>query len=100
MVSLGAVTVLALAAGQPSKAVRLLYVRESGVEACPAEPQLRDAVSSRLGYDPFQPAAGSTLLARVSKSVTGFHAAIELIDEAGVSRGKRELSTDGESCDE
>lgn len=106
MLSLGAVTVLALAAGQPGElgptatAVRLLYVREAGVEACPAEPAVRAAVAGRLGYDPFEPDARSTLLARVSKSALGFVGSIELIDEAGLSRGKRELSTEGENCDE
>lgn len=106
MLSLGAVTVLALAAGQPGEpgptasTVRLLYVREAGVEVCPAEPAVRAAVVGRLGYDPFQPDARSTLLARVSKSALGFTGSIELIDEAGLSRGKRELRTEGENCDE
>jgi hypothetical protein len=106
MLSLGAVTTLALATGQPgeaaaaTKTVRLLYVREAGVAACPAEPQLRAAVAVRLGYEPFAADARSALLARVFKSQSGYSATIELIDDAGASRGKRELATEGESCDE
>lgn len=106
MLSLSAVTLVALAVGQPgetgpaAKTVRLVYVRDAGVEGCPAEPEVRAAVTGRLGYDPFRPDALSTLLARVSKSGIGFTGSIELIDGAGLSRGKREMSTEGESCDE
>jgi hypothetical protein len=88
MLSLGAVTVLALAAGQPgelgpaAKAVRLLYVREAGVEGCPAESQAGSA-TIRSGPD-----ARSTLLVRVAKSARGFAGSIELIDEAGAVAGQ------------
>lgn len=106
MLGLGAITVLALAAGEPgevapgAKTMRLFYEREAGAEACSTEPQLRAAVEGRLGYDPVRSDAGGMLLARVGKSATGFTALIELVDEAGLSRGKRELSTEGANCEE
>lgn len=101
MLSLGAIVMAALTGQAPDgKTVRLLYVREAGAESCPAEPDLRAAVTTRLGYDPFRAEAQRSVLARVAGSQGGLVGSIELMDEAGLSRGKRELRTDGATCDE
>jgi hypothetical protein len=101
MWSLGAIVIAAVTGPAPDgKAVRLVYVRDAGAEKCPAEAELRAAVTSRLGYDPFLAEAPRSVLARVGASEGGLVGGIELIDEAGLSRGKRELRTDGATCDE
>lgn len=101
MLSLGAILVAAVTGQAPDgKAVRLVYVRDAGAEKCPAEAELRAAVTSRLGYDPFRAEAQRSVLARVGPSEDGLVSGIELIDEAGLSRGKRELRTEGATCDE
>jgi hypothetical protein len=101
MLSLGVVVIAAVTGQAPEgKAVRLVYVREAGAENCPTEADLRAKVTSRLGYDPFLAEARRSVLARVAASEGDLVGGIELIDEAGLSRGKRELRTEGATCDE
>lgn len=101
MLSLGAIAIAAVTGQVPEgRAVRLLYVREAGAESCPPEADLRAAVTSRLGYDPFQAEAQHSVLARVAGSEGGLVGGIHLIDETGLSRGKRELRTEGATCGE
>jgi hypothetical protein len=91
---------VAAAPVEGAAAMRLLYVRERGAEACPDEATLRSAVVGRLGYDPFVESAGAALFARIGRSETGLRGSIERVDEVGFSRGKRELVTEGEGCEE
>src|SRR5204863_2165770 len=84
------------ARGAPS--ARLTYVRAVGAEQCVDEEGLRRAVAARLGYDPFFPWARVTVVAHVRKDVGAYRAEVTLVDEAGVSRGKREITSPGDDC--
>jgi hypothetical protein len=79
---------------------KLLYVRESGAEACPTAAELRELVSARLGYDPFDDAGDMSLLVRASRDEHGLVGTVELIDAMGQPRGQREIVTQGEGCAE
>ncbi|MEP7122368.1 MAG: hypothetical protein ABJE95_15710 [Byssovorax sp.] len=77
---------------------RLVYVREAEAESCADEEGLRRAVATRLGYDPFFAWAKVTVVARVRKEVAAYRADVTLVDEAGVSRGQREITSPGDDC--
>jgi len=79
---------------------RLVYVREAGAEQCPGEVDLRLRVVARLGYDPFSPQASRVVLARISAGERELRGSVELVDERGISSGKRTLGSHPESCDE
>ncbi|MFO0677084.1 MAG: hypothetical protein U0169_11140 [Polyangiaceae bacterium] len=79
-------------------AARLVYVRGSGAESCPDEDELRRAVATRLGYDPFFPTASSTLIADVERAKGRFVAHIKLVGDDDVTRGARRLEHGGPSC--
>ena len=49
----------------PGDATRLEYARSSGAAACPDRSALSAAVSKRLGYDPFFPAARQTIIVEI-----------------------------------
>jgi hypothetical protein len=95
-------TVFAAAPGeaQATPQLRLVYVREAGTESCPHEMELRMAVTSRLGYDPFSATASAAIVARLSVLDQALAGSVELVDENGISRGRRELSSNAEHCDE
>jgi hypothetical protein len=82
--------------GAPS--ARLTYVREPGTEACADEEELRRAVAARLGYDPFFAWAPVAVVAHVRRESGAYRAEVTLVDEQGVSRGKRTLSSEGDDC--
>jgi hypothetical protein len=79
---------------------RLFYVREAGTELCPEEVELRLSVAARLGYDPFNATAGPAVIARVSPDGELLTGSVEITDDSGVSRGRREIEASGERCDE
>ena len=92
-----AVTALARdAAASPTS--RLVYVRGSGAESCPDEPEMRRAVATRLGYDPFRPLASTTLTAEVRRENGVFRGRVRLVDDAGVERGARDLESRAADC--
>ncbi len=93
---LGLLLVSSAALAAPS--ARLVYVREAEAESCMDEDGLHQAVAARLGYDPFFTWAKVTVVAHVRKEVGAFRADVTLVDEAGVSRGKREITSPGDSC--
>jgi hypothetical protein len=90
----------AAAAPLPARpaSVRLSYARESGAERCPDEAVLRDSVSSRLGYDPFDPAAERTLRVVVRRTRGTLVAQIELLDASGHAQGERRLEGSSDDC--
>ncbi len=101
----GAVAMLAigLLAARPAQAeqkARLVYVRGSGTTGCPAEIDLRLSVVARLGYDPFSPQASRVVLARIERRRGALAGVVELVDDAGVSSGRRELGAAKRRCDE
>jgi len=102
-VLLAAVTWAELAAADaPSDRsfVRLSYARESGAEQCPDESVVRESVSTRLGYDPFDDRAARVLKAVVRRSGRSFVARIELYDATGKRQGARDLAGSGMDCGE
>jgi hypothetical protein len=83
-----------------SPSAKLVYVRASGAETCPAEPDLRRAVATRLGYDPFFPSATKTVVAEIAHGAAGYRARIRILGDDGLVRGERELAPSGEDCRE
>jgi hypothetical protein len=86
------------AAASPS--AKLVYVRGVGADACPSEEQLRKAVASRLGYDPFFPTASKTVITEVTRSDAGYRGRVQIIGEDGKLRGQRDLASRGDDCAE
>jgi len=94
-------TILDVEAQQTSRPqTRLLYRRERGAEACPDQAQLRDAVSGRLGYVPFDDAA--TMQVQVEIRRTGRKLSAEVSVDPGDGSGARTraLSSAARNCDE
>ncbi|MEA2753384.1 MAG: hypothetical protein QOI41_7527 [Myxococcales bacterium] len=79
---------------------RLVYVRASGAESCPDDTEMRRAVATRLGYDPFRPIASTTLTAEIRREKGVFRGRVRLVDEAGVERGARDLESRADDCRE
>jgi hypothetical protein len=90
---------LPVAAHAEEKA-RLVYVRGDGAGNCPAEVDLRLWVMARLGYDPFSPQASRVVIARVEAREHELFSSVEVADQAGLSTGRRELSSKNERCQE
>ncbi len=75
--------------------------RGAGAHSCPSEKELRRAVSSILGYSPFDANARRRVSAVLSASDGTFHARIQLRDtRSHKSLGVRELSASGPTCEE
>jgi hypothetical protein len=83
-----------------AKTVQLVYSRGPGTDQCPDEEQLRDGVSGRLGYDPFDANAKSKVDARIAKDGKTLRATISVIDETGAVTGSRELTSTKNDCTE
>ena len=77
---------------------RLVYVRGAGAESCPDEPEVRRAVATRLGYDPFRPIASTTLTAEIKRDSGVFRGRVRLVDHAGIERGARDLESRAADC--
>jgi hypothetical protein len=93
-------TLAARGTAEASPSARLVYARTPEAGTCPAEPALRSAVAARVGYDPFFPWAKQTVVVQVWKD-HGRHAArVQLLDDDGVTRGTRELSSAHADCSE
>jgi hypothetical protein len=100
-----ALLVFAVGSAIPARAwssptARLTYIRNSGAERCPDEGELRKAVATRLGYDPFFPWARATVVAEVARRARGFHGHVTILDEHGLALGERSLDATSESCDD
>jgi hypothetical protein len=96
---------LALGAAWPVSAraeekARLVYVRGSGVDDCPAEVDLRLLVMARLGYDPFSPRASRVVISRIESRGDRLVSNLEVIDASGMSTGQRELTAKPGRCGE
>jgi hypothetical protein len=95
----GATLWFASAAGA-SPSAKLAYARGAGAEACPTEAALRQAVATRIGYDPFFPAASKSVIAQVTRAKSGYRGHIQIVGEDGNVRGERDLASSGEDCAE
>ena len=90
---------------QPTRGVagvssRLIYGRPPDVRDCPDEAALRRAVAERLGYDPFVAQARTTVVAEVFRDGGILKARAHWMGEDGITRGSRELVSDGNDCKE
>jgi hypothetical protein len=94
LVALTAVT----RAADASPTSRLVYVRGAGAESCPDEAEMRRAVATRLGYDPFRSLAQTTLTAEIHREKGVFRGRVKLVDDAGVERGARDLESRADDC--
>jgi hypothetical protein len=83
-----------------SPSARLVYSRSSDAGSCPDEEAMRRAVASRFGYDPFFPWAPRTVVVQVWRSASRYRARVQVVDEQGVARGTREISSDRDECAE
>jgi hypothetical protein len=96
-----AIAILAIAhAASASPSARLVYARSADASTCPDETALRGAVAARFGYDPFFAWAKRTVVVGVWRRGEKFSSRVQVLDEQGVARGARELTTDGPSCSE
>lgn len=85
---------------ESSPTARLVYVRGAGAEQCPDEEALKQAVSARLGYDPFRPFVSNTLFAEVHREGGRFTGSVKMVDERGLERGSRHLEESSSDCEE
>jgi hypothetical protein len=88
------------ASAGPGDASRLEYARDERAQQCPDRAALREAVSKRLGYDPFFPAARQAVVVEITSVDDGLHAELRLLDENGIIRGSRQLHERPGHCDE
>jgi hypothetical protein len=79
---------------------RLVYFRDAAAVGCPDEDELRRAVAARLGRDPFDTHASGSVVATITKTGSVLAGTVEVTNEAGVSRGRRELSASAATCEE
>ncbi len=89
-----------LASAESPPAVRLLYTRGPGAEACPEQAAVRDAVAARIGYVPFDERAARLVIVAVASASPTLHARIELGVPTGTIVGLRELSSTSRDCKE
>lgn len=84
-------------AREPATA-RLSYAVAPGLERCPDERELRDAIAARLGYDPFRTDAPREVAVRIGKRAAG---GIDgALDVTGPRPGHREIASPGGDCRE
>jgi hypothetical protein len=79
---------------------RLHYDRLGGAEACPDEAQLRDAISARLGSDPFSDDGKRLLEITIGPHGNGLEARIDVVAEGGATSGRRDLRSQSRDCDD
>ncbi len=84
------------AAASPS--AKLVYVRGTGTDVCPGEEDLRRAVATRIGYDPFFPAAQKTVIAQVTRTAGGYRGKVQIVGDDGKVWGERDLASKGDDC--
>ena len=84
----------------PGDATRLEYARSERAASCPDRMALKAAVSKRLGYDPFFPAARQTIVVEIIDVDGELRAQMRLVDDDGMIVGSRELREQAGQCDE
>lgn len=100
---LATLTVLSVATSSAAQErgdnVRFAWVRDDGAESCPDASMVRRAVSERVGRDPFNDAARTSIDAVVRRSSTGFSARFFVRGATGESLGTRELTSAAPTCE-
>ena len=92
-----AAVLLASPLARAEASARLVFIRGESASVCPDETALRRAVEARLGYDPFLPWAGASVVVRLDREAGAFVANVELVT-GGASRGARTLRSDDPAC--
>jgi len=78
-----------------------LDVQRGEASACPDSAALADAVTGRLGYDPFVAAAGDLRISvQFTSSAAGLSAHVEAFDGAGGPRGEKTIASRRADCGE
>lgn len=90
----------ARAEGAATPSTRLIYTRDAQAPSCPEEVALKGAVSSRLGYDPFDAGSSSTVLVHVAKENGQLVGRIVRVDRDGKPVGDRTLTSEADDCRE
>jgi hypothetical protein len=80
--------------------VRLVYAIEPGVEGCEGEAALRRAIVDRVGYDPVDPTAATTLAVSVTRHEGRLLAEVKRVDEGGVVAGVRAIDAPEHGCED
>ena len=78
---------------------RFVFLRGPGTDSCPSDADVRQAVQTRLGYEPFSSYAPSTMFAEVSAVNGGFTANLRLADAENAVHGARQLHVQGRCAD-
>ncbi len=100
LIAVCSASLVAAGSAEASPSAKLVYVRGPGAEGCPGEAELRKAVATRIGYDPFFPTASKTVIAQVTRSPAGYRSHVQIVGEDGNVRGDRELASKGDDCAE
>lgn len=95
----GLVTAVAPAAWAGNSTASLVYAR-GDLAQCPEEGEVRDAVSTRLGYDPFDPRSPTRITAVITRERGGLRARVDLRNEATGAVGQRDLTSARSDCTE
>jgi hypothetical protein len=80
--------------------VSLSYSQGPRVNGCPPESRLREAVVSRLGEDPFEPAGARRFQVEIAAAGAGLEGRITLFDENGNVAGARRFEGSAGHCPE
>lgn len=97
MVGAGSAIVLLVALGAAPTA-RLSYEVRPGVEGCPDEQWVRNAVAARLGREPFEPTAATVVRARIDRGEgPALEAQVE-VERADGTTGRRRLDSPTGDC--
>jgi hypothetical protein len=79
---------------------RLVYARGAGAETCPDESALRQAVTSRVGYDPFFPWAPLTVTVELTREGGHLRGRVVLVDDKGMEKGAQTLESADATCED
>lgn len=79
---------------------RLVLLEEGTTGGCVDQAELERGVAERLGYQPFEAGASSTILVRVTSTDAALTGTIEVVDADHRLLGKRELASGAASCEE
>lgn len=97
MVGAGAAIVLLVALGAAPTA-RLSYEVRPGIEGCPDEQWVRNAVAARLGREPFEATAATVVRARIDRGEgPALEAQVE-VERADGTTGRRRLDSPTGDC--
>ncbi len=97
-VALGVASLTPPASARAPAKARLSYTLGAGASDCPSRNLLRDAVKRRLGYDPFDPAAGPEVAVELAAAGPRLTASVRFLDAQGQQTGLRVVEAAGAYC--